>query len=247
MKGMQRKPRPSPIPARLRRLRARVGFTLEEMAHAAGLAGPSSWQRYEDEAVYKKDYLAPDMATRLAEALAGKGVPPVRADEILALAQASAARPAAKKPLRDSSSPDIDAVRLSEESQPQDESDVLPVYGAARGGDDQEMFLDDPIDWIQKPPFLRNVRGAYAMQVVGESMRPMYRSGQIVYVNPFRIPKPDMGVVVYKKNGAVLVKEFVRKTVDRLILKEYQPQERELELSLAEIKETHTIVGTREQ
>ncbi len=135
------------------------------------------------------------------------------------------------------------AVRLG----PADQADAIPVYGAARGGGDQEMHLDGrPIDWVLRPPFLRNVRQAYAMQVLGDSMRPMYRAGQLLYVNPFRVARPEMGVVIYKRNGAVLVKELVRRTAARLVVQEYQPKEREFALAADDIQTIHTVVGSRE-
>jgi len=241
------------FPDLLKAMRHRAGLTMAEMARAAGLKGASSWQRYESVA-FTKDFLPPEVTVRLADHLAGRGTPPITAEEVLALGRSALveAASAGVGPARASADgvagAAVEAVQSTEDPGPADQADSIPVYGAARGGDDQEMHLDGrPIDWVPRPPFLRNVRQAYSMQVVGDSMKPMYRAGQLVYVNPFRLPRPENGVVIYKHNGAVLVKELVRRSATRLTVKEYQPREREFSLPIDEIQAIHTVVGSREQ
>jgi phage repressor protein C with HTH and peptisase S24 domain len=126
--------------------------------------------------------------------------------------------------------------------------DMVPVHGAARGGADQEMFIDTPIDFKPRPLVLRNVTDGYAMQVTGSSMQPRYWDGQIVYVHPRRRPRPGSGVIIVKPSNAVLIKEFVRwlPNENGLRVKEYQPEEREFEIKGAEVRHVHTIVGSEE-
>ncbi|MFS2010877.1 helix-turn-helix transcriptional regulator [Azospirillum sp. CT11-132] len=123
----------------------------------------------------------------------------------------------------------------------------MPVRAAARGGVDQEMFLEDgPIDWIARPDYLKNARDPYAMYVVGDSMMPRFRPAQLLHVNPHKPPAPGSGVVVVKRNKAVLVKEFVRRGADAVILREYRPADREFAVALEDLDTLHTVVGLQE-
>lgn len=124
---------------------------------------------------------------------------------------------------------------------------MIPVRSAARGGDEQEMFLEDgPIDHRPAPGFVANVRDAYAIYVVGESMTPMYRPGQLLYVNPHKPLMPGRGVVVTKLNRAVLIKELVKTTATAVFLREYQPKQRDFSIPHREIASAHMVVGAEE-
>ncbi|HSK39944.1 MAG TPA: S24 family peptidase, partial [Arenibaculum sp.] len=124
---------------------------------------------------------------------------------------------------------------------------ALPVLSAARGGVDQEMFLEDgPIDWVAVPDYLKNARDSYGMYVVGESMMPRFRPQQLLYVNPYKPPAPGSGVVVVKTSKAVLVKEFVRRAPMGILVREYRPETREFVIPLEELEAVHTVVGLQE-
>lgn len=124
---------------------------------------------------------------------------------------------------------------------------TLPVRAAARGGIDQEMYLEDgPIDWVGCPDWLVNAPDAYAMYVVGESMSPRFRPRQLLFVSPRRPPAPGDGVIVVKKSQAVLIKEFVGYGPEGVALREYHPALRDFVVSTAEIDVVHTVTGLRE-
>ena len=127
-----------------------------------------------------------------------------------------------------------------------DPRDFIPVRSAGRGGSEQEMFLQDgPIDYVRRPPSLAQVRDAYAIYVVGDSMQPRFRPGQILHVNPFKPAQPGAGVVVTKTNGAVLIKEFVRQDGKTLHVRQYNPAET-LDYLTAEVAAVHVVVGLQE-
>lgn len=125
-------------------------------------------------------------------------------------------------------------------------SDLIPVRGAARGGGDQEMFLEDgPIDYAARPPCLAQARDAYALYVVGDSMMPRFRPGMLLFVNPHRPPKRESAVVLVKPGAVVLVKEFIEFREDRLVLHQHNP-DCFLEIFRHEVAALHTVVGSEE-
>ena len=123
---------------------------------------------------------------------------------------------------------------------------LLPVRSAARGGNEQEMFLlDGAIDHVPMPDHLRNVRDAYAIWVVGDSMVPRFRPGTLLHINPYKPARRDHGVVVYKTNDAVLIKDFIDATDQSVVLRQYNPAG-EILLPRADVRVWHTVVGTEE-
>ena len=124
--------------------------------------------------------------------------------------------------------------------------DLIPVRSAARGGDEQEMFMEDgPVDYVPRPYVLERVKGAYAIYMVGDSMSPRYEPGFTLYINPFKPPRPGRGVVIYKKNNAVLVKLFKTATRSELVVEQLNPR-RELRIPRSEVDHVHLIVHSDE-
>jgi len=130
---------------------------------------------------------------------------------------------------------------------PANANTLIPVRGAARGGGKQEMFLSDgPIDHVPRPYYLTHAKDAYAIYVVGDSMVPMYRPRQLLFINPYKPPSPGSGVVVIDKKGAVLIKEFVRQKPNGVVLREYQPKQRDFTLDQSDIVTLHAVAGSAE-
>ncbi len=128
-----------------------------------------------------------------------------------------------------------------------DRHDLVPVRSAARGGFAEEMHLaDGPIDYVPRPHYLAHAHDTYAIYVVGESMVPMYRPGQLLFVNPYKPPTPGRGVVITLVDSAVIVKEYVRQTPAEVFLREYQPQVREFSIPRIRIQDMHSVTGAQE-
>ncbi|WP_247893431.1 XRE family transcriptional regulator [Azospirillum endophyticum] len=217
----------------MRELRQAAGLSQEKLAELAGTSQP---QINKLETGQRK--MTVDWAVKLAGPL---GVEPTA---LLGL-DASAIPPAAGRPARPALPPLLRTTPAA--PAPAAPAASMPVRAAARGGGDQEMFLEDgPIDWIARPDYLKNARDPYAMYVVGESMMPRFRPAQLLHVNPHKPPAPGAGVVVVKLNKAVLVKEFVRRSTDAVILREYRPADREFAVPLEELDTLHTVVGLQE-
>lgn len=129
-------------------------------------------------------------------------------------------------------------------------SSQIPIRAVARAGTAREAFTaDGPIDWTDRPAFLRG-GDAYAILVSGTSMMPRFRPGQILFVDPYRPPLPGQGVVIVTYTDAVMIKEFVGYGDDHgeevVALREYQPEERVFTVFASEVATLHSVVGTRD-
>jgi len=128
-----------------------------------------------------------------------------------------------------------------------DQSDRIPIRSGARGGADQEMFLEDgPIGYTSRPANLGGVRSAYAIYMVGDSMEPRYEPGWLLHVNPFKPPTRGRDVVVYKEGQAVLIKQFVGWEGDTLVLRQLNPPDM-LYIPREQVRECHLVVGTDQE
>lgn len=124
--------------------------------------------------------------------------------------------------------------------------DRMPVLVGARGGS-QLMFAEDgALDWTPTPHYLREVRGAYAAWVVGDSMMPRFRPGQVLHVHPSRPPSAGAGVVIQLSAGEVMVKEFVRSTAQGVWVREYHPDDRTFLLEAERVVSCHVVLGLQE-
>ena len=76
--------KPEEVPTTIKRLRERAGLSMEQMARAMALAAGSSYQNYETRE--RHTYLKLTLARHLLATLVGKGNPPIRRCEVMALA-----------------------------------------------------------------------------------------------------------------------------------------------------------------
>lgn len=62
----------------------------------------------------------------------------------------------------------------------------IPVYDAAAGGEGHLIVSTEASEYVEAPPLLRNIKGAYGIRITGDSMAPDYANGSIAFVNPAR-------------------------------------------------------------
>jgi transcriptional regulator with XRE-family HTH domain len=163
-------------------------------------------------------------------------------DNAPASAATSAPRPGrGRPPSAGSAGPAASPSRLPHEA------DRIPIRSGARGGTDQEMFLEDgPIGYTPRPANLGGVRSAYAIYMVGDSMEPRYEPGWLLHVNPFKPPTRGRDVVVYKEGQTVLIKQFVGWEGDTLVLRQLNPPDT-LRIPREQVRECHLVVGTDQE
>lgn len=107
----------------------------------------------------------------------------------------------------------------------------VPVYGTAQGGKgDADFEMNGQIvDWVRRPPRIAGRSDVFALYLQGRSMWPWRDSGQLVYVERARAPKPLDFVVIEMKPSApddvrpALVKRLVSITPTKVKLEQFNP------------------------
>ncbi|CAA7617613.1 helix-turn-helix transcriptional regulator [Magnetospirillum sp. UT-4] len=103
---------------------------------------------------------------------------------------------------------------------------TVPLIGFAQAGD--RGFFDDagyPTGggWDEIPfPEIGDPH-AYALEVSGDSMEPLFRDGDVVIVSPVASVRRGDRVVVRTTEGEVMVKQLVRQTAKRIELASLNP------------------------
>lgn len=123
----------------------------------------------------------------------------------------------------------------------------LPVFGAAQGGAEGAMVIGDgPIDYIDRPGDLAHVTDAFAVYMVGDSMEPRFKQGEILYINPQRPFRPGQDVLIELLDSGeryAIVKTVLRVTPAALLLKQHNPA-LEFEVERSRIVRVSLITGT---
>jgi phage repressor protein C with HTH and peptisase S24 domain len=122
---------------------------------------------------------------------------------------------------------------------------AVPVIGFAEAGaggyfDGGGFPAGHGWDEIPFPGF--NDEHAYALEVSGDSMQPLYRDGDIVVVSPSSPVRRGDRVVVKTREGEVMAKELKRKTAKTLELKSINAEHGERVLSMADVEWIGRIV-----
>jgi phage repressor protein C with HTH and peptisase S24 domain len=120
----------------------------------------------------------------------------------------------------------------------------VPNFGSAAAGPDGRFDMNggEPLNYVRRPPFLFGVKGAYAVYCEGTSMAPLWEPGDSFYVYPGHPVRIGDYVLIELKptekepNPGAYVKRLVRRTADKLIVEQINPQE-QMTIPLARVKE----------
>jgi phage repressor protein C with HTH and peptisase S24 domain len=114
----------------------------------------------------------------------------------------------------------------------------IPILGYAQAG--ARGFFDDagyPVgsgwDEIAFPEVSDS--HAYALEITGDSMEPVYRDGDVIVVAPEASLRRGDRVVVKTRGGEVMAKQLVRRTARRVALKSFNPAHPDRSLALDDI------------
>jgi phage repressor protein C with HTH and peptisase S24 domain len=115
----------------------------------------------------------------------------------------------------------------------------VPLIGFAQAG--AEGFFDDAgyptgsgWDEVNFPEIADP--HAYALEISGDSMEPVYRDGDIIIVSPQVSFRRADRVVVKTKSGEVMVKQLKRRTANMIELKSLNPEHSDRTLSVDDVE-----------
>ena len=115
----------------------------------------------------------------------------------------------------------------------------VPLLGLAQAGaggffDDGGFPAGQGWDEVEFPD--GNSDGAYALEVTGESMMPLYRDGDIIIVSPNAPVRRGDRVVVKTREGEVMAKVLQRKTARTVELLSLNPDHPSRSLAVADVE-----------
>ena len=115
---------------------------------------------------------------------------------------------------------------------------AVPLIGFAEAG--AGGYFDDggfPVGkgWDEIPFPAVADENAYALEISGNSMDPVYRDGSVIVVSPAAQVRRGDRVVVKTKDGEVMVKELKRRTAKAIELKSVNPEHKERSFTTREV------------
>ncbi len=127
---------------------------------------------------------------------------------------------------------------FAEEAPPPPRARAIPHIGLAQAG--KGGFFDDagfPVGGGWDEILFPEVEDehAYALEISGDSMRPVYRPGDIVVVSPAASLRKGDRVIVKTREGEVLAKELVRRTTRAVELRSLNPEYEDRTLAAADV------------
>ena len=128
----------------------------------------------------------------------------------------------------------------------------VPLRGVAVGGEDGAFeFNGEIVDYVLRPPGIVRARDVFAIYVVGSSMAPRYEEGDLVFVHPGRPAHGGCDVLVELKAEArepspCLIKRLVRRDQNSLLLEQFNPPRRDIEIPLSQVRLLYRILTSAE-
>jgi len=128
----------------------------------------------------------------------------------------------------------------------------LPVLGTAAGSLSGAFQLDDnnPIGHVRRPPGVAEHSNVYAIYVVGDSMCPEHRNGELRFVDPDRQPRIGDSVIVQTENFPgdtvqTFIKHLKTKGSEGLLLGQLNPVG-EIRIANHVVRSVHRILSLNE-
>ena len=121
----------------------------------------------------------------------------------------------------------------------------IPLIGFAQAGGDG--FFDDggfPVggSWDEVSLPAIDDMNAYALEISGASMEPVFRDGDVVIVSPAAPIRRGDRVVARTTDGEVMAKQLARRSARRIELKSLNPAHDDYSFDLRDIAWMHRII-----
>jgi len=132
-------------------------------------------------------------------------------------------------------------------AEPHGETRYIPLIGLAEAGskgyfDDSGFPIGGGWDQIAFPDLAEE--HAYALEISGESMMPIYRDGDRIIVSPTGNLRRGDRVVLKTQSGEVMVKQIARLTATRVELKSLNSEYEDRTFELNELAFIHRVIWT---
>lgn len=121
----------------------------------------------------------------------------------------------------------------------------IPLIGMAQAGSDG--FFDDggfPVgggwDEVSIPEI--GDANAYALEVAGDSMEPVFRDGDMIIVSPAAAIRRGDRVVVRTMKGEAMAKQLARRSARRIELRSLNPEHQDYTFELSQVLWMHRII-----
>ncbi len=121
----------------------------------------------------------------------------------------------------------------------------IPLLGLAQAGGNG--FFDDagfPVGGSWDEVSLPEVGDphAYALEISGDSMEPVFRDGDMVVISPAAPIRRGDRVVLRTQAGEVMAKQLARRSAKRIELKSLNPEHRDRSFDLMEVAWMHRVI-----
>jgi len=121
----------------------------------------------------------------------------------------------------------------------------IPLLGLAQAGGDG--FFDDagfPVGGSWDEVSLPEIGdlNAYALEIAGDSMEPVFRDGDMVVMSPAAPIRRGDRVVLRTVGGEVMAKQLARRSAKRIELKSLNPDHRDRSFDLVDVAWVHRII-----
>ncbi len=125
----------------------------------------------------------------------------------------------------------------------------VPLLALARAGDGGH-FDDDGLPagkgWDEMPLPDGGADHAFALEVSGDALEPVYRDGDVILVSPAMPIRRGDRVVVKTREGEIMVSELKRRTAKALELRAFNPPRSDQTLASSSIAWVARIVWARQ-